>query len=151
MNILTRIPHKTNLARTSSGAENVRNFFKIEIFAEIFGKIEKSRFSKKNVNFEKFSVEILKSIFDQKFSIFFHDFFLNRFRILWIIQKWSLEVPRTQRGRVSERKRGGLQDNKTYFNIATWMLVLSPGGGKAQQWNTKIWDRDTSFRRKKIL
>ena len=42
----------------------------------------------------------LKSIFDQKFSIFFHEFFFNRYKILWRIQKWRLEVPRIQCGRV---------------------------------------------------
>ena len=31
------------------------------------------------------------------------NFFLNRFRIFWLVQKRKLEVPRTQRGRVSER------------------------------------------------
>ena len=45
-------------------------------FFQIFSKI-----------FENFSIEILKSIFDQKFSIFLLDFFLNRFKIDWKDQK----------------------------------------------------------------
>ena len=48
-------------------------------FSENFRKKWKNRkiliFSKISKIFENFSISILKSIFDQKFSIFFHDFF----------------------------------------------------------------------------
>ena len=51
------------------------NFFRFSIFRKIFEKMK----NRKNLDFfeifEKFSISILKSIFDQKFSIFFHDFF----------------------------------------------------------------------------
>ena len=84
-------------------SENVRKYSGNLDFHWKFWKIEKSKISKNFQKILEFWLHILKSIFYQKFSLFFYDFFLNRFRIFWIIQKWKLEVPRTRCGRVSER------------------------------------------------
>ena len=77
------------------------NFFDFSIFRffEIFGIFQ---------NFRKFS-KIFRNFFGKyfqnRFSIksfqcFSMNFFLNRFRISWGIQKWRLEMRRVQRGRV---------------------------------------------------
>ena len=55
---------------------------KVGFQLKIFRKFSKKNWKKsKNLdffeNFENFSISILKSIFDQKFSIFFHDLFFK--------------------------------------------------------------------------
>ena len=117
--------------------ENFPKNRKIEIFIENFRKIEiskifenrdfrwKFRFFDFSKNFQKMSKIFWKlplffwnRVFDQKFSIFFDDLFLNRSRIFWAIQKWSLEMPRMQRGCVSER-------NVTAYRLIKSFLILS--------------------------
>ena len=54
--------------------------------------------------FKKFQIKIFVTDFRSKIIHFLiYNFFLNRFRNFWRIQKWRLEVPSRQRGRVSER------------------------------------------------
>ena len=59
-----------------------------------------------NSHLDKSNCPIDPSKFDQIeifLDFFCLIFFLNRFRTSWKSQKWRLEVPRMQRGRVSER------------------------------------------------
>ena len=108
--------HRKSIFKSRS--KNFRKNSKIlknQDFRKIFEKSRKIRFfqfksSYENFRifrfpekFENFSISISKSIFDQKISIRFHVFFLNRYRIIRRIQTWRLEVPGTQRGRVKHR------------------------------------------------
>ena len=71
-------------------------FFDFSIFSKNSDFPIFRKFFMKILIFRKFSKStFLKSIFDQKISIYFHDFFLNRFKIFWRIRKWRLEVRRT--------------------------------------------------------
>ena len=52
-------------------------FFDFRFFENFRKKMKKSKNLDFFENFENFSISILKSIFDQKFSIFFHDLFFK--------------------------------------------------------------------------
>ena len=80
------------------GEENFRDFDFRKIFDEKSRIFEKCQ---KNLKSVRYFFEIGFSI--KSFWYFSMIFFLNRSRIFWTIQKWGLEVPRMQRGRVSER------------------------------------------------
>ena len=64
---------------------NFRFSMKILIFRKFSGNLD-------FLKIWKFPTKISKSIFDQKFSIFFLDFFLNRYRISWSFPISRLEV-----------------------------------------------------------
>ena len=115
--------------------------FRFFDFSKNFRKKWKNR---KNLDFfeifEKFPISILKSIFDQKFSIFFHDLFLNRYRINWRSLTWRLEVLRTQCGRVKNRNvRTGCYAKKrtlkeTLKKKQTYIVILQKALASGQSW-----------------
>ena len=124
-----------------------RRKFRFLIFEKISTKI--SIFQKMSKNSEKCPIFFWNRVFDQKFSIFFDDLFLNRSRIVWIIQIWRLEVPKTQRGRVSERNVEAYSLIKMFYIYHVSVSIVSfgqQGQGRPKQWNVKIWSRDTCFR-----
>ena len=71
---------------------------KRKLFEKIWNDFENFEMFLKNFRAKFWNLFSIKS-----FQYFCLIFFLNRFRISWKIQKWRLEVPRMQRGRVSER------------------------------------------------
>ena len=93
-------------SRFSKNLEKSENFsIQIKLWkCSDFSIFRKSWFFRNFRNFSKNS----RSRFQNRFSIknfqpFSMIFFLNRFYFFRSIQKWRLEVHRTQRGRVSER------------------------------------------------
>ena len=116
---------KSRFSSKIFGKSKTRNFLENRDFRRKFRVFDFAKIFDENLDFSK-NVEIfLKSVryfFEIRFSIksfqyFSMIFFLNRSRIVWIIQKWRLEVPKTQRGRVSEQ-------NVKVYRIIKRILIL---------------------------